>query len=147
MSAGRQRTERPGPEPLAALLGLADRLPGPWLASASNIVMQPVVVRAAEVEWLVQLHAYAVRRHRTDSRRVEVTVGLTIWTDRLPGGREGRARAAVWKRGLAKRLAAVGYKGAWGHSPGGRAFAQFHRTLRNVAAVPAAIRKLQRVQF
>jgi hypothetical protein len=146
LRAGRQRTAQPGPEPLAALLGLADRLPGPWQTSSSNIAMQPVVVRAADVEWIVHLHAYAVRMHLTGSRRVEVTVGLTISTDRLPGGRAGRARAARWQRGLAKRLAAAGYKGVWGSSPGGP-FAHFHRTVRNVAAVPAAIRKLQRVPF
>jgi hypothetical protein len=102
--------------------------------------------RAADVEWLVNMHAYAVRNHMTDPRQVEVTVGLTISTHRLPSGRAGGARAAKWQTGVAKRLAALGYKGAWGRSPDGL-FAHFHRNLRSVSAVPAAIRQLQRVRF
>ena len=134
------------PEPLAALLGLAGGLPGPWHTSSSNIAMQPIVVRAADTEWRVSLHAYAVRNHLTNPRQVEVTVGLTISTERLPSGRAGRARVAAWQRALARRLRSIGYKGAWGRSPDGP-FAHFRRDLRTIAAVPAAIRRLQRVRF
>jgi hypothetical protein len=144
-SIGR-REKRTSPEPLAALLGLARRLPGPWHTSSSNIAMEPVVVRAAETEWRVNVHAYAVRNHLTDPRQVEVTVGLTISTDRLPTGPAGRARATRWQRHLAKRLAALGYEGRWGRSPDGP-FAHFHRKLRRVSEVPAAIRRLQRMRF
>ena len=141
-----KQTKRTRPEPLAALLNLARGLPGPWHTSSSNIAMQPIVVRAAETEWRVDVHAYAVRNHLTDPRQVEVTVGLAISTDRLPSGRVGRARAAKWQRHLAKRLAALGYKGRWGRSPDGP-YAHFHRELRRVSQVPAAIRRLQRVRF
>ncbi len=131
---------------MAALLELARGLPGPWHTSSSNIAMRPIVVRAVETEWLVNVHAYAVRNHLTDPRQVEVTVGLTISTDRLPRGRKRSARAVEWQRGLAKRLAVLGYKGAWRRSPDGP-FAHFRRVLRSVASVPGAIRQLQRVRF
>lgn len=133
-------------EPLASLLGLAPGLPGVWHASSSNIAMNPVRVSAAGAEWLVHLHAYAMRKHLTDPRRVEIAVGLTVSTDRLPAGRAQRTRAAEWQRGLAKRLAALGYKGGWGRSPHGP-FAYFRKDLRGVSAVPAAIRQLQKVRF
>lgn len=143
---GRRQPAKHAPETLAALLGLAPGLPGPWHTSSSNIAMQPVTVRAANIEWLVHVHAYAVRNHLTNPHQVEVTVGLTISTDRLPPGRGSRARAAQWQRGIAKRLAAAGYTGAWGQSSDGP-FAHFRKEVRRVSAVPAAIRQLQRVQF
>jgi hypothetical protein len=146
MTGIRKSDTQARPEPLAELLGLARGLPGPWHTSSSNIAMQPVVVRAAETEWRVNVHAYAVRNHLTDPRQVEVTVGLTISTDRLPSGRAARARAAEWQRRVAKRFVALGYEGRWGRSPDGP-FAHFRRELRRVSEVPAAIRQLQRVQF
>jgi hypothetical protein len=142
----KQPARRAHPEPLAGLLGLARNLPGPWHTSSSNIGMQPVVVRAADAEWRVYVHAYAVRDHLTDPRRVEVTVGVTVSTDRLPPTRAGRARVREWQGGFASRLAAIGYKGVLGRSPDGP-FAHFCRELENVAAVPSAIRQLQRIRF
>jgi hypothetical protein len=144
---GRKRLAALSPrEPLAALLGLAPRLPGPWYTSASNIAMQPVTVRAAATAWSVHVHAYAVRNHLTDPRQVEITVGLAVSAKRLPRSHAGRARVAEWQQGLATRLATIGYEGVWGRSPEGP-FAHFTRQLRSVSAIPAAIRALQRVQF
>src|SRR5262245_44225252 len=107
---------RPRPEALKSLLSLAPRLPGPWHTSSSNIAMQPVVVRAADTDWRVHVHAYAVRYHLTDPRRVEITVGLAVSTDQRPQGRVRRARVTVWQRSVRNRLAAIGYRGVWGRS-------------------------------
>lgn len=146
MTGRRQPLRRAKPDALATLLGLAPGLPGAWHTSASNIAMQPVVVLAAGISWRVHLHAYAVRCDLTDARKVEVTVGLTISTDRLPSGRARRARAEGWQQGIAKRLADLGYRGSWGRSPDGP-FGHFTKEVRSVSSVPVAIRQLQRVRF
>jgi len=142
----RQRSKNARPEALTALLRLASGLPGAWHTSASNIAMQPVIVRGAEIDWHVHLHAYAVRSHLTHPRKVEVTVGLTISADPLPLRHAPRARAKEWQLRIADRLAALGYGGSWGQSPDGP-FAHFKKGLRSVSCVPAAIRRLQRVRF
>jgi hypothetical protein len=146
MTGHRQPSRQANPDVLGALLGLAPGLPGVWHTSASNIAMEPVVVRAGETEWRVHLHAYAVRLHLTDARRVEMTVGLTISTDRLPSGQARRAAAEEWQQGIAKRLKALGYRGSWGQSPDGP-FAHFTKDVRRLSSVPVAIRQLQRVRF
>jgi hypothetical protein len=146
MTGRRPPFRRAKPDVLATLLGLAPGMPGAWHTSASNIAMQPVAVRAAGIEWRVHLHAYAVRCHLTDARKVEVTVGLTISTNRPPSGRARRARAEEWQQGIAKRLADLGFRGSWGHSRNGP-FAHFTKRVRSVSSVPVAIRQLQRVRF
>jgi hypothetical protein len=108
--------------------------------------MEAVVVRAADVEWLVHVHAYAVRMHLTKPRGVEVTVGATIQTDQLPKSRSARARVSEWQDGIAERFAELGYEGIWGRSPDGP-FAHFSKRVRGVRQVPAAIRELQRIRF
>lgn len=129
-----------------ALLRLAPGLPGAWFTSASNIAMQPVVVRGAGIDWQVHLHAYAVRCHLTDPRKVEITVGLTISAKRLSLRRAPRARVKEWQQSMADRLGALGCRGSWGQSPDGP-YAHFTKKLRTVSSVPAAIRRLQRMQF
>jgi hypothetical protein len=134
------------PEPLSTLLGLAPRLPGTWHPSAANIAMEAVIVRAADIEWQVHVHAYAVRMLLTNPRGVEVTVGATIETDQFPKSRSARARASEWQAGVAVRFADLGYEGAWGPSPDGP-YAHFSKKVRGVGAVPAAVRELQRIRF
>jgi hypothetical protein len=141
-----KRVATPRPETLSTLLGLAPSLPGPWHTSSANITMEPVVVLAADVEWLVHVHAYAVRNHLTKPSEVKVTVGATIQTQQVPGNRSVRARVSAWQRGIAKRFADLGYEGAWGRSPNGP-FAHFRKDVSGVRAVPAAIRQLQRIRF
>jgi hypothetical protein len=144
-SSGRPRTPL-RPEPLAALLALAPTLPGPWHTSSANIAMEPVLVVAADVEWQLHVHAYAVRDHLANHRHVEVTVGLTLSTERRVGARSGRAPVVEWQRGVAERLAKLGYTGSWQRSPQGP-FAHFSKVVRGVPAVRSAVRELQRVRF
>jgi hypothetical protein len=146
MTGRRQPSRNASPEALTVLLRLAPGLPGVWHTSASNIAMQPVVVRGADIDWQVHLHAYAVRCHLTDPRKVEVTVGLTISADRLQFRRAPRARAKEWQQSIAKKLGALGYSGSWGQSPDGP-FAHFTKEPRTVSSVPAEIRRLQRMRF
>jgi hypothetical protein len=108
--------------------------------------MEPVVVRTADIDWLVHVHAYAVRNHFTNPGEVEVTVGATIQASHLPESRSRRVKVSEWQRGVAKRFADLGYEGAWGRSPDGP-FVHFRKVVRGVRAVPAAIRQLQRIPF
>jgi hypothetical protein len=113
MTSRRQPSRRAHADALTALLGLTPALPGAWYTSASNIAMQPVLVRAADTEWRVHLHAYAVRSHLTEPRKVQVTVGITISADRiLP--RRARKDATGWQQSSAERLAELGYKALGG---------------------------------
>jgi hypothetical protein len=146
MIGRRQASRNSTADALVTLLTLAPGLPGGWHTSASNIAMQPLVVRAADIDWWVHLHAYASRCHRTDPRKVEVRVGLTISTHRPPSGRTRSARTKEWQKGIAKRIADLGYRGSWGPSPNGP-FAHFTKEVRSVSSVPPAIRELQRMQF
>src|SRR4051794_2892466 len=102
---GRPVAARRRPETLSALLGLAPSLPGRWRTSSANIAMEPVIVSAADCEWLVHVHAYAVRNHLTDPHEVEVTVGATIQTAQVPAGRSARIRVSRWQRDVAQRFA------------------------------------------
>ncbi len=146
MGARKRGARPPAAEPLVALLGLAPDLPGRWHTSVANIAMDAVVVRAAGIEWLVQVHVDAVRMRLTNPREVEVTVGATVETDQLSNRRTDRARAAQWQRAVAGRLAALGYEGVWGRSPDGP-YAHFTKRVRGVRAVPAAVRELMRIPF
>ena len=150
--AGSQRKE------LVALLGLASRLPGPWVASSAAIAMAPVVVTAAEAEWTIHVHvlAHAIRRDvakpRTrgtyDKRQlivVEYAVTLTISGSKLPSTRAGLTRVRAWQRGMARQLRSLGYEGGWADSGG--PYAYFDNTLASAARIPAAVTKLQRVRF
>jgi hypothetical protein len=154
---GRARTGSQREE-LVALLGLASRLPGPWLASSAAIALAPVVVTAADAEWTIHVHvlAHALPRHLAkprkrgtdDGRRlivVEYAVTVTISGIKLPSTRAGRARVRAWQRSVTRQLRALGYEGRWADSGG--PFAYFDNTVVGPARIPAAVAKLQRVRF
>jgi hypothetical protein len=79
------------PEELASLLALAPRLPGPWFASSAQIALTPVVVRAANSDWIVHVSAHA-DRNLTNPREVEYAVILTTFCNNAPRSEKGRSQ-------------------------------------------------------
>jgi hypothetical protein len=136
------------PEELAALLALAPGLPGPWFTSAANIALAPVVVRAANADWIVDVRAYAQRNHRTNPREVEYAVILTMFCNKAPRSERDRSQVRAWQRGITKQLRALGYGGKWQRrAPSGPLVAYFSKDVARLAQIPPAVRKLQRVRF
>jgi hypothetical protein len=136
------------PEELASLLALAPGLPGPWFTSGANIALAPVVVRAANTDWIVDVRAYAERNHRTNPRKVEYAVILAIFGNKAPRTEGGRAQMRAWQRRITKQLRALGYEGRWQQrAAGGPLVAYFSKDVARLALIPPAVRKLQRVRF
>ena len=135
------------PEELASLLALAPRLPGPWFATGANIALAPIVVRAANTEWVAYVSAYANRTFK-NPREVEYAVVLTMYCNKAPRSERGRSRMLAWQRRIAKQLRALGYEGRWEQrAPSGSLVAYFSKDVARLALVAPAVRKLQRVRF
>src|SRR4051812_28018665 len=100
-------------EALASLLALVPDLPGPWVTSSANIALAPVVVRAANTQWIVHVRAYAVRNHLTNPREVEFAVILTISGNKAPRSASGRSEMRKWQRRITQQLRDLGYDGRW----------------------------------
>jgi hypothetical protein len=131
------------PEGVASLLALAPALPGPWSTRAASIALAPVVVTAANGDWLVEVsvHAFA-QRSGTDPRKVGYGVELLMRCNQAPQSEKGRSKMRAWQRRITKQLLELGLKGEWRD-----AFAYFSRDLARLAQIPPAVRKLQRVRF
>ena len=134
------------PEELASLLALAPRLPGPWFTSGANIALAPVVVRAANTDWIVHVSAHA-NRNLTNPREVKYAVILTLFCNKAPRSERGRSQMRAWQRLITKQLRALGYKGEWQQRPAGNAVCYFSKDVARLALIPPAVRKLQRVRF
>jgi hypothetical protein len=136
------------PEELASLLALAPELPGPWGTRSASIALAPIVLSAANINWFVYVGAYAQRNHRTNVRKVHYGVELTMFCNQAPRSESGRSQLRAWQRRITKQLRDLGYEGRWQErAPGGRPACYFSKDLPRLALVPAAVRKLQRVQF
>ena len=136
------------PEELASLLALAPDLPGPWFTRSASIALAPVVVSAANTDWFVYVGAYAQRNHRTNVRKVEYGVELTMFCNQAPRSERGRSQLRVWQRRITKQLRDLGYEGRWQErAPGGRPACYFSKEVARLAQIPPAVRKLQRVRF
>lgn len=136
------------PEELTSLLALAPDLPGPWFTHAARIALAPVVVRAANTDWFVDVGAYAQRNRRTNPREVVYGVELTMFCSQAPRGESGRSQARAWQRRITKQLRGLGYEGRWQErAPGGPLAAYFSKDVARLALIPPAVRKLQRVRF
>lgn len=135
-------------EELASLLALAPGLPGPWFTRSASIALAPVVVKAANADWIVDVHAYAQRNHRNNPREVEYAVILTMFCDKAPRGETNRSRMRAWQRRITRQLRALGYGGRWQRrTPGGSSAAYFSKDVARLALIAPAVRKLQRVRF
>ena len=147
ISRGRARKVA-GPEELASLLALAPGLPGPWVTRAASIALAPVVVRAANTDWIVHVRAYAERNHLTNPREVEYAVILTMFCNTVPRTERGRSQMRAWRRRITQQLRALGYEGEWQQrAPGGPLVNYFSKDVARLALIPPAVRKLQRVRF
>jgi hypothetical protein len=143
----RGRAGTPGrPEELASLLALAPDLPGPWAARSASIALTPVVARAANGDWFVDVSAYA-QRNRANPREVVYGVELTMCCNQAPRTVRGRSKMRAWQRRITKQLLALGYKGEWQLRQAGNAVAYFSKDVARLAQIPPAVRKLQRVRF
>jgi hypothetical protein len=135
------------PEELASLLALAPGLPGPWFTRGAHIALAPVVVRAANTDWIVDVLAYA-DRNRTNPREVKYAVILTMFSNKAPRTERGRSQMRAWQRRITKQLRALGYEGRWQQrAAGGPLVAYFSKDVARLALIPPAVRKLQRVRF
>jgi len=136
------------PEELASLLALAPSLPGPWLTRGAQIGLAPVVVSAANLDWVVDVSAHA-DRSRTNPREVTYAVILAMFCkDKAPRSETGRSQMGAWQRRITRQLRALGYEGRWQQrGPGGPLVGYFSKDVARLAQIPPAVRKLQRVRF
>ncbi len=135
-------------EELASLLALAPGLPGPWFARGANIALAPVVVRAANTDWRVDVGAYAERNHGTNPQEVEYAVFLSMSCSKAPRTERGRSQMRAWQRRITKQLRVLGYEGRWQQrASGGPLVAYFSKDVARLALIPPAVRKLQRVRL
>jgi hypothetical protein len=133
------------PDELTSLLALAPTLPGWVAASASIILASNVVVRVAGTEWIGSVGAHA-SRDRTDPRKADYYVYLTMRCSEAPRSKRGRSEVRAWQLRITDELRAMGYDAEWRPLGSGvPRFNYFHKDVATLSQIPSAIRKLQRV--
>ena len=135
------------PEELTSLLALPPKLPGPWSASTASITLAPVVVRAVNADWSVDVSVSGAL-NRPKPGDVEYSVYLIVYSKEAPRSERSRTRMRAWVRRLTKQLHGLGYYVEWKERPpDGRVVAYGQKDLASVALVAPAVRELQRVRF
>jgi hypothetical protein len=146
VSRGRSGKVGP-PEELTSLLALPSKLPGPWYASTASIDLSPVVVRAANADWSVDVSVSA-KLSRANRGDVEFSVYLIAICNEAPRSERSRSQMRAWVRRLTKQLRGLGYYAEWKERPpDGRLYAYCQKDMASVALVAPAVRELQRVRF
>jgi hypothetical protein len=146
VSRGRAGKVRP-PEELTSLLALPPNLPGPWCASTASIAFAPVVVRAVNADWSVDVGVSA-QLNRPNPGDVEYSVYLIAFCNEAPRSERNRSQMRAWVRRLTKQLRGLGYYAEWKERPpDGRLVAYCQKDVARVALVAPEVRKLQRVRF
>ena len=119
-----------------------------WWETAAFERQQHVTVSGSQ--WTIVYKIHALRLSAAHPERLEFRSSVTIWSDglrqrpRVPGGRE-RAAVSQWRLWLQRELRRHGYRGRWETSP--ELFGTFWKTLPGAAAVPAEVKRLERLRL
>jgi hypothetical protein len=122
-------------DPLSRVWRFFDGHDRAWLAVAG--FTRRDVVTPDGGEWVIYYKVHVVRS--VGARAVELKSSVTIWPP------TARARAEKWRRACQREIRRDGYRGGWMKSPHGR-FGDFWKTLASARAVPAEVKRLDRLR-
>jgi hypothetical protein len=111
------------------------------------------LVNAGGSRWRVIYKIHAIRSSAAHLQRVEFKSSVTVWAQgprqRRPPrrARDGSDAGARWRQALQRELRRRGYHGKWRAFPATGIFADFWKDLPGAGAVPAEVKRLERLRF